>query len=238
MAVHLGSSLQSCLDTGAGSIIGSLYESEIDQVREMPVKPTSWQETVLKIVWEGIDYVSQKVPLSPNYLTRSPIDGTSGIPTEKLAEHIDSDLQIRRLEYIDKTLNPSLIKKIANITIQSGTGNCDEMVVVGIDYLEPLLEKVKAVIEPFHIENGKHTISIIRRKTDDIPDKEYVDPEGVVGDFWTRDAYLVSEKEIRLHAVASIETREDGLTYPVFTPLNEAHKLVRYYTPPKRVFFP
>ncbi|HSW72907.1 MAG TPA: hypothetical protein VLG44_05840 [Chlamydiales bacterium] len=239
MSVTLSSSVQRCLETGDGSIMGALYESEEDQVTEMPLKLTPWQETVLKIVWEGIDSVSQKVPVSLNYLTRSPIDpSTYGVPIDKLAEHLDEDLTLRRVEYIGKPLNPPLIKKIANLTTQGGSGNCDELVVVGMDYLQPLLEKVNAVIEPFHIVNGKHTISIIRRKTEEVPDVEFVDPEGIVGDFWMRDAYPVSEKETRLHVVETIAIREDGLTYPVFAPLNETHKLVRYYTPPKRVFFP
>lgn len=239
MSVTLGNSVQRCIDTGVGSIMGALYESDEDQVKEMPIQLTPWQETVLKIVWEGIESISQKVPVSPNYLTRSPIDtSTYGVTVDKLAEHIDEDLKLRRVEYIDQSLSPLLIKKIANLTIQGRSGNCDELVVVGMDDLQPLLDKVNAVIEPFHIVNGKHTISIIRRKTEEAPDVEYVDPEGIVGDFWARDAYPVSEREKRLHCVVSIEKRDDGLTYPVFAPLNETHKLVRYYTPPKRVFFP
>lgn len=245
MSLSLDSALQTYFETGEGSLMGALYASSEDQVKELAVEkseelvhvpPPTWQESVLKIVWLGIEYVGKHVPISPNYLTRSPIDPLHyGIPTEKIFNHFNKDLVIRRLSYQDQGLwNPLLIRSVARRTKKSGSGNCDEMAVVGVDFLQPHLKKVKAVIEIYKIMNGRHVLSIIRKLTEKLPDEEYVDPDGVIGDFWTRDAFPVSEKVTRLFAVKAIKFREDGLTYPVFTPLNETHKLVRIYSPPSR----
>lgn len=242
MSLTLDSPLIKWLETGEGSIMGALYASSKTQVRELPVDETeelehaptpTWQETVLKIVWMGIEYVGKHVPISPNYLTRTPIDPLLyGIPQGKIFDHFNKDLETRRLSYQNAgDWNPLLIRSVAELTKKSGSGRCDEMVVVGIDFLQPHLKKINAVIESYQITNGKHVFSIIRRVTEKLPDEEYVDPEGVIGDFWTRDAFPVSEKNKRLFAVKEIKFREDGLTYPVFAPLNQTHKLVRIYSP-------
>lgn len=177
----------------------------------------------LELAQSLLEFVIEKVPISPNYLERTPIDyKKEKLTMEDFHNLVNIYYEAANQEHAYEVFTNKEIRAIAKTALTIQIGTCLEMSAVGYD--QAVETGFSDRVEIFFIdgEKGNHVFLVIGRdQSSKAEDYKNWGPNTFICDPWKNTCYNASELEANLMSYDS-ESLIDGRIRTNFTPFDPA----------------